>query len=425
MPSVRNQGPATPDETSKVQSVLMRTRYGSSPWVHALTAPRPVSPRFRGDRTADVVVIGAGITGCAVAYACAKAGLDTVVLEAARIGQGSSGRGAGLLAVDPGPSFRDVVAAHGLRDARHVFQAWRRGAAEGEALLRRLRISCQLTLRDSVVIARDDDARHLHREFDARHTAGLGLSWQTPRWLQTKTKLSLAGGIRVPGGFTLDPYRACLGLAFAGARRGAAYFEQSPVTKVRFTRTEADVITARGTIRAGTVVVTTGSATAPFKPLQRHFTRRETYCVLTEPIAASVRKQLADPALVLADGVTHPHLMRWAAGDRLLIGGADQDETSAKAKPAVLVQRTGQLMYHLLMKYPMISGLRPEYGWDATYGDSSDGLMYVGAHRNYPHHLFALGGSGSVTGAFVASRIVLDALRSTSDKTDRVFGWTR
>ena len=371
------------------------------------------------------MVIGAGMTGCAVAYACAKAGLDTVVLEAARVGQGSTGRGAGGLAVDPGPSFRDVVGAHGLRHARYVFQAWRRGAEEGAELLRRLRISCQLTPRDTVLVAGDDDARVLRREFDARCAAGLRLAWQTPRQLQTKTKLSVAAGIRVSGGFTLDPYRACLGLANAGARRRAAYFEQSPVTKVRFTRKEADVITARGSIRAGTVVVTTGSATAEFKPLRRHFTRRETYCVMTEPVSSDVRKLLVDPALVLGDRAVPPHRLRWAPGDRLLIGGADQDETSAKAKPAVLVQRTGQLMYELLMMYPVISGLRPEYGWDSVYGDTSDGLMYVGAHRNYPHHLFALGGSGSLTGAFVASRVLLDALRGEPDKADRAFGWTR
>ena len=423
--SVRNQGLTVADETSKVESVLMRTRYGASPWVHALASSRPAFPRFRGDRAADVVVIGAGMTGCAVAYACAKAGLDTVVLEAARVGQGSTGRGAGLLTVEPGPLFRDVVAAHGLRDARNIFQAWRRGAVEGAALLGRLRVSCQLTPKDTMLVARDDDARHLRREFDARHAAGLGLSWQTPRQLQTKTKLSVAGGIRVSGGFTLDPYRACLGLATAGARGGAEYFEQSPVTKVRFTRNEADVITARGRIRAGTVVVTTGSATTEFKSLRRHFEQRETYCVLTEPVSAGVRKQLVDPSLVLSDRATPPHRVRWAAGDRLLIGGADQDETSAKAKPAVLVQRTGQLMYQLLMTYPVISGLRPEYGWDAGYGEASDGLMYVGAHRNYPHHLFALGGAGGLTGAFVASRVLLDALRGEPDKADRAFGWTR
>ena len=343
----------------------MRTRYGSSPWIHTLASPRPAHPRFRGERSADVVIIGAGITGCAVAYACAKAGLDTLVLEAARIGQGATGRGAGLLAIDPGPSFREVAAAHGLRDARRVFEAWRRGAIEGAALLRRLRISCQLTPRDAVIVASGDDARQLRREFDARTAAGLGLWWQTPKQLYARTKLDVAAGVRVRGGFTLDPYRACLGLAKAAARRGAVYFEQSPVKKVRFTRKYADVVTAHGTIRTGNVVVTTGSATAEFKSLRRHLKRREIYFAMTEPVTAAVRKQLGDPALVLADLVTPPHLIRWAPGDRLLVGGADQGETTLRARPAVLVQRTGQLMYQLLTMYPAISGLRPEYGWEA------------------------------------------------------------
>ena len=403
----------------------MRTRYGSSPWIHALASPRPAYPRFRGARAADVVIIGAGITGCAVAYACAVVGLDTLVLEAERVGQGATGRGAGLLASDPGPSFRASAAAHDLRDARRVFEAWRRGAVEGAALLRRLRVNCQLTPRDGLLVARGDEARSLRREFDARCAAGLHLAWQTPKQLYTRTKLDVAGGVRVRDGFTLDPYRVCLGLATAAARRGAAYFEQSPVQKVRFTRKHADVLTAHGTIRAGTVVVTTGSATAAFKPLQRHFKRRETYFAMTEPVPAGVRKQLGDPAIVLADLMTPPHRIRWAPGDRLLVGGADQDETTPKTRPAVLVQRTGQLMYQLLTMYPAISGLRPEYGWEASYGEASDGLMYIGAHRNYPHHLFALGGSGSVTGAFVAARILPRVLDGSLEKADEVFGWTR
>ena len=47
-----------------------------------------------------------------------------------------------------------------------------------------------------------------------------------------------------------------------------------------------------GLIHADTVIVTTGIATAEFKPLRRHFKRRETYLVLTEPLPAAMRKQL-------------------------------------------------------------------------------------------------------------------------------------
>ena len=82
-------------------------------------------------------------------------------------------------------------------------------------------------------------------------------------------------------------------------------------------------------------------------------------------------------------------------------------------------------MYELLIMNHAIAGLHPEYGWDSTYGETADGLMYIGAHRNYPRHLFALGGGVSATGSFLAARILLRALQGSSEKADAVFGWTR
>ena len=81
-------------------------------------------------------------------------------------------------------------------------------------------------------------------------------------------------------------------------------------------------------------------------------------------------------------------------------------------------------MYELLMLYPAIAGLRPEYGWSVPYAETADRLMFIGPHRNYPRHLFALGSSGdSVTGAFLAARIVTRALHGTPEKGDDVLGW--
>lgn len=405
----------------------MRTRYGTSPWIHEFPgARRPDFKRFRGDRTADVVIVGAGLTGCATAHACAAAGLEVVVLEAGRIGSGSTGRSAGLLTTDPGPAFRDVAATHGLRAARRVFDTWRRGAFDGAVLLRRLNITCDLAPRASIVVATRDDERRLRREYGARGGAGLDLAWLNPKQIEKAMKLSAPAAVRTRDSFTLDPYRACVGLSAVAARRGAAVFEQSRVEKVRFTRRYADVITEGGTIRTTAVVVATGTATSEFKSLQRHLKRREVYVVMTEPIPVAIRKQLGDRATILRDARNPPHRVRWARGDRLVVAGADQDETPARIRNAVLIQRTGQLMYELLTMYPAISGLKPEYGWEASYGATADGLMYIGAHRNYPHHLFAIGGAGdTVTGAFVAARIIVRALQGTPEKGDEVFGWTR
>ena len=52
--------------------------------------------------------------------------------------------------------------------------------------------------------------------------------------------------------------------------------------------------------------------------------------------------------------------------------------------------------------------------------------MYIGPHRNHPRHLFALGGGGdSVTGAFLAARIIARALQGAPEKADAVWGFTR
>ena len=116
-------------------------------------------------------------------------------------------RSGGFLSPDPGPSFRDVAAAHGVKDARRVFDAWRRGALDGAALLRRLRINCQLTPRETLVVARGDEERILRREFEARRDAGLDVSWQTVKQISARMKLDAASGIKMRDGATLDPYQ--------------------------------------------------------------------------------------------------------------------------------------------------------------------------------------------------------------------------
>ena len=404
----------------------MKTRYGASPWIHQFPNDRrPDYPRFRGELTTDVVIVGGGLTGCATAQACASAGLKVVLLERDRVGQGSSGRSPGLLLPDPGPAFRALAAAQGLRLARQAFEIWRRASVDGAALLKRLKIKCHVEPQPLFVVATRGDEKEFRKEYEARESAGLEFAWLSQKQIKSALNLEAPVGVRMRDSFTLDPYRACLGMADAATRRKGVFFERSLVKKVRFEDKQVDVTTDGGVIHARTIVVCTGTATPEFRPLRRHFKRRELYQALTAPIPAPVRKQLGQGDTIVRDSRTPAHRMRWT-DEKLLLAGADKDETPEKLRETVRVQRTGQLMYELLMRSSAISGLQPEYGWETTYGETADGLMYIGPHRNYPRHLFALGGArDSVTGSFLAARILLRALQDEPDKSDRVFGWAR
>jgi glycine/D-amino acid oxidase-like deaminating enzyme len=405
------------------------TRYGRSPWLDQFPKSRvPSYPKHRGPLDADVVIIGGGLTGCATAYALAAGGSRVVLLECDRIGRGNTALSSGWIADDPGLAFEPVAKAIGLRAARRAWQSWRRAALDFSSLLRRLNIKCYLEPHKAIAVATtSEQAARLARDLKARRAAGLDAPFLSARVVKTEAGLDAEGGLRGSDGATIDPYRACVGLAAAAAARGAQIFEGSAVKRITFTRKHADVIAAGGPIRTRRVVVATGMPTPTlFRSLARHFWFRSTYFALTDPVPARVRQQLGHRTSVIRDLGAPPHIVRWVGEDRALVSGADAERAPAKLRAKVVVQRTGQLMYELSTLYPEISGIQPAYGWAADYALTGDGLPYIGPHRNFPHHLFAFGdASGGVTGAYLASRILLRHCSGEMDPADEAFGFHR
>jgi glycine/D-amino acid oxidase-like deaminating enzyme len=350
-----------------------------------------------------------------------------MLVEASQIGRGATSAASGLISDDPGVEFTVVEEALGLRAARTAWQAWRRAALDFQALLRRLPARCDLEPRPSVTFAvLPDQAARLRREQKARRAAGLDAALLNGRAVLADVAVTAAAAIRSRHCATFDPYRATLALAAAAAERGAQLFERTPVTRITFTRKHAVVTTTGGAIKTRRVIVATGRPTALFKGLQRHFWFRTRYMALTAPVPARIRKQLGRRAAVVRDTAAPPHMIRWLDDERLLVNGADGEAGSDRQREKVLIQRTGQLMYELSTIYPDVSGIQAEYGWDAPYARTADGLPYIGAHRNYPHHLFAFGDSShSATGAYLASRIFLRQHLGEAESADEVFGFHR
>jgi glycine/D-amino acid oxidase-like deaminating enzyme len=388
---------------------------------------RPDYPRFRGEADTDVIIIGGGLTGCATAWSFTAAGIKTVVLEAERVGGGNTAAATGLIREDFDASFQETAARHGLRAARTLWQGLRRASLDFAAAIRRLDLRCDLVQQDLLhIVRRDADAvKRLRREYEARRAAGLDHSWVTPAALAREAAIDGGGAIRTRG-FAFDPFRACVGLAAAAAERGADVFERTPVRRVRAKRKLVEVTTATGTIRGRAVVVATGAPLQDLRALRRHLSPLQGYAVVTEPLPAAVRRELGRRAASVTDAGSPPHFLRWLKDDRALFAGADQEVVPVRAQEKMLVQRTGQLMYELSTLYPAISGAMPEWSWDFTHDGTVDGLPYVGLHRNFPHHLFALGhGRHGAAVAWLAARVLLRLYQGTPDKGDELFGFSR
>jgi glycine/D-amino acid oxidase-like deaminating enzyme len=393
---------------------------------------RPAYPRQKGELQTDVVIVGGGLTGTACALAFATAGVRVAVIEQDRIGAGATAGSAGLLRQDFDASFQGTASRHGLRAARHLWQSARRASLDFAAALRRFGIRCDLTAQDQIRFTRDgaESARRLKREYQTRRDAGLEATWLNTSALARETAVEASGGIRIKQD-TIDPYRACVGLAAAAAARGAAIFERTSVRRVRAGRKAVTVKTASGLVTADAVVIATGAPIDDLRALRRHFVAREAYMVVTDPLPAPVRRQVGKRAASLIDvpsapDVDFPHTLRWMKDERVLFAGDDQAPTPVRARDKTLTQRAGQLMYELSTWYPAISGTQPAWAWNLVHHESVDGLPVIGLHRNFPRHLFALGHGRHGAGvAWLAARLLVRQFTGEQAKGDELFGFGR
>ena len=386
---------------------------------------RPSFPRQRGSIQTRVVVIGGGLTGAACAWSLASARIPVVLLEADRIGGGATAGALGLVRQDFDGLFADTARLHGLRAARTLWQAMRRASLEFPAALRRLGARVSLAGQPLLQVGDRESVATLRRDYQARRAAGLGHRWITALNLRRDARVEAMGAIKTEAS-AVDPYRTCLALLNAAVAKGADVYERSEAVRIRVQSKAVDVVTAGGTVSAETVIVAGGAEIRDLRQLQRHLRPRHGYGVVTAPLTGPVRRELGSRSAILRLGGQSPRFVRWLSDDRALVAGAEQDAVPARAREQAVRQRAGQLMYELSLAFPAISGTPAEWAWWLPFDDTVDGLPYIGTHRNFPRHLFALGlGPHGATVSWLAARILLRHVTGDPAKGDDLFGFSR
>ena len=388
---------------------------------------RPSYPRIRGAHEARVVIVGGGLTGTACALAFASAGIRVILLEAESVGAGATAGADGLLREGFAGSFQESVSRHGVRTTRALWEGMRRGSLELATTLRRLKIRCDLMPMDVLTVATNfgEATRRLQREQIARRDAGAEASWVARAAAAREAALDVGGAIRTHGS-ALDPYRACVGIAAAAAARGASLHERSAVNRIKPSSRHVEITTSGGTVRADVVVIASGAPLVDVRALRRHLVPSTVYAAVTEPLPPAIRRQVGRRVSAVEDFGEPHRLLRWLSDDRAMIRGGRQSIVPARLRERALTQRTGQLMYELSLLYPPISGLQPSSSWDVADYDTVDGMPFVGAHRNFPRHLFAWTPSRHGAGlAWTAARLLVRRYQDATLKGDEAFGFAR
>lgn len=210
-----------------------------------LLAPPDVQGRY------DVVVVGAGLTGLTTAVLLARAGRSVLVLEAERLGHGTTGRSTAKISLLQGTRLSAISRRHPEAVLRRYVEA----NTEAQAWLLRFCGDHGVPTQDRSAFTyahSESGIGSVRDEHDLAQAMGLPVEWHARLDLPFTTR----GGTSLPHQAQLDPVTLLDTLADQARGLGAEIVEGARVLRVRGSG-PTSVTTQVGVVEAEHVVVAT------------------------------------------------------------------------------------------------------------------------------------------------------------------------
>ena len=110
---------------------------------------------------------------------------------------------------------------------------------------------------------------------------------------------------------------------------------------------------------------------------------------------------------------------------RILIGGEDEDFEDPDKRDRLIGQKTKRLEIRLRQLIPGIQ-FQTENAWAGTFGDTEDGLPFIGTRRGAPNLIYALCyGANGTNFAMIASNLIQDRLQGRRNRDQALFSLYR
>lgn len=380
-------------------------------------------PPLERDESADVAVVGAGISGALVAWHLAEAGFETVVLDRREAAHGSTSGSTCLLQYELDTPLHVLARRFGAPAAAYCYRRSVQAVHGLGRLARRLRIECGYQPRGSLLLASSlRHVRGLRLEFEARRAAGLEVEWWPRSRLRRASSLPHPAAIFSRDGAQVDGYRLTYRLLQAAQRRGARVFDRTRVIRRRLRGRRVELSTDRGArVRARHVVIASGYEADRLLPGPLTVLN-STFALVSEPI----RRFSGWPGRSLIWETARPYLyLRTTDDDRAMIGGMDVPYGDPAARDRLVGAKAAALRARFHRLFPRIA-FEPAYAWAGTFAQTQDGLPLIGAHPRVPRTWFALGyGGNGITFSLIAAELIRDRLLGRPNPDGSHFGFER
>ena len=381
-------------------------------------------PRLDADARCDVAIIGAGITGALVAHYLVEAGFDAVVVDRRDVGWGSTAASTALLQYEIDVPLVELTKMRGRDHASRAYLACRDAIGKLERLSVSLGGGFDFERKKSLYLGtRSRDRKFLRAEMEARRAIGICVDFLEEDDIAARFPFRRPAALLSYDAAQVDGYGFAHALLADAARRGLRVFDRTTIVDIEATERGVALVTAdKAVVRARYLVFASGYETRDF--LEDDVAAlASTYALASEPLA-SIEGWGEDQCMLWEHASPYLYL-RTTADHRVIVGGEDEKFRNPARRDRLLGTKSGKLVARFRELFPDIE-LEVAFSWTGTFGETKDGLAYIGAHPDWPSSHFALGyGGNGITYGLIAAEIIRDTLCGRENDQAELFRFGR
>jgi len=371
--------------------------------------------RLDRDLEADVVVVGAGITGLTAAYLLAKAGRSVVVLDRARCAEIDTGHTTAHVTMVTDDRLTDLEERFGRLHAQAVWDAGLAAMAQIDSIVREHDIDCSLEWVDGYLHAPDggkSDADQFRAEAALAHDRGFDATFVAD--------VPFVGGpgIRFDNQLRFHPRRYLAGLAKAIVHQGGNIFENSNADE--FFDAPLGVRSNDHVIRCQDLVIATHNPLVGNANMtSATFFQTKLALYTSYVVAGRVRDGVVPDALYWDVGDPYRYLRLERRGDEtFVIYGGEDHKTGQETDTKACYRR---LERSLLEKIPDV---KFTHHWSGQVIQTPDGLPYIGKMTDHQYAATGFAGNGMTFGT-LAAMMMTDAIGGVKNPWTDLFDINR
>jgi glycine/D-amino acid oxidase-like deaminating enzyme len=355
----------------------------------------------------DVAVIGGGYCGLGAALELARAGAGVAVLDIGALGEGASTRNGGMVGGAVKLDWSRLAARFGAPTAAALLDGARASFEHLENLIAREGFDADYRRCGRFMLACNRaHYRALQREVDALGERASSVQI-VPRERQRQQIGSdfYHGGVVVEESGGLHPAKLHRALRAAAKTAGAELHAHAEVQHLEPAGNGMALVTARGRIRAGQVVVATNGYTGALLPgLRRRVVPVSSYIIVTEPLPPELPERLSPRGRMFVDSNRLLSYFRLSPdGRRVVFGGRLQLRTVDERTAALGLYR------RMVRVWPELRGYRITHAWKGYLGFTFDRLPHMGVGEGV-HFALGCNGSGVAMASYLGHQVALKIL---------------